>query len=197
MAENKKPLTLTRRDFLKVIGGVAALGVSFAILSPSPSFPRVLPPGALLPADRFRAACNGCGKCVAVCPHNALRADIFGQPYIDGLSGWCDLCMDCVEVCPTGALVLPADPLKTKLALAEIDRNQCIAWVATGCRFCYEKCTTLQQAITIDEDYRPYITESACNGCGACVNVCPRPDKVSRNLHTGRAVALKEIPHGA
>ncbi len=195
MSDHNKPLQLSRRDFLRVFGGLAAGGVAASILIPQPRFPRVLPPGAILPAESFRAACNGCGKCVAVCPHNALRQNMFAAPYLDGLSGWCDLCMICVHACPTGALVLPAEPLKTKLALAVIDRNQCIAWVATGCRFCYEKCVTLQNAITIDEDYRPYVDEQLCNGCGACVNVCPRPDKVTRDLRTGKAVALKAIPH--
>jgi ferredoxin-type protein NapF len=192
MSENKKPLQLTRRDFLKVIGGVAALGVSYGILSPQSTFPRVSPPGAILPAESFRAACNGCGKCVAVCPHNALRQNIFGQPYIDGLSGWCDLCMICVNDCPTGALT-SVDPKTTKLALAVINKDRCIAWQSAGCRLCYEKCDTLQKAIKVDSDWRPSVDDKLCNGCGACVNVCPRSDKSGGDLRAGRVVSLKAI----
>lgn len=192
MIDNKKPLQLSRRDFLRFLGGLAAGGLSLSILIPQPSFPRVLPPGAILPAEKFRAACNGCGKCVAVCPHNALRQSMFDAPYLDGLSGWCDLCMLCVDACPTGALN-PVDPKMTKLGLAVIDRDRCIAWQSAGCRLCYEKCDTLQKAITIDSDFRPSVEDALCNGCGACVNVCPRADKSGGDLHAGRVVSLKAI----
>jgi ferredoxin-type protein NapF len=192
MANYKKTLHVSRRDFLRFIGGLAAGGVSLAILIPPTLFPRVLPPGAILPAESFRSACNGCGKCVAVCPHNTLRQNIFGQPYMDGLSGWCDFCMDCVNVCPTGALV-PADPKIAKLGLAVINRDLCIAWRSPLCRLCYEKCLTLKKAITLDSDWRPYVDDKLCNGCGACVNVCPRADRVGGDLHSGRVVSLKAL----
>lgn len=196
MTDSKKPLKLSRRDFLRVIGGLAASGLSLGILIPPPSFPRVLPPGAILPAEKFRATCNGCGKCVAVCPHNALRQNIFDSPYLDGLSGWCDLCMICVNACPTGAL-MPVDPKTTKLGLAVIDRDRCIAWQAAGCRLCYEKCSMLQKAITMDSDFRPYVDDVLCNGCGACVNVCPRADKSGGDLYSGRVVSLKVLTNGS
>ena len=107
---------ISRRDFLKLTGGVAALGVAYAILRPQAAFASVPPPGALVPIDRFRATCNRCGKCAAICPHRALRQNSAGLPYIDGLGGWCDLCLDCVRVCPTGALV-QVDPEQFKLGL--------------------------------------------------------------------------------
>lgn len=184
---------ITRRDFLKLSGGVAALGISFLILRPQPAFASILPPGAIQPVAFFRAACNRCGKCVAVCPHRALRQNNEGLPYIDGLGGWCDLCLECVPACPTGALQ-PVDPKQFKLGLAVIDRDWCIAWLHTGCRLCHEKCINLQNAIWLDKDVHPHVDAAKCNGCGACVNVCPQSDARSRNKSYGRAVAL--MPEG-
>jgi len=185
---------LSRRDFLKLSGLVAAFGFSIFTLAPQAGFPSVLPPGAIVPADRFSALCNRCGKCAAICHRRAVRQDNAGLPYIDGLGGWCDFCMDCVEVCPTGAL-MPADPKQIKLGLAVIDEDRCIAWKSIGCRLCYEKCLDLKEAISLDADYRPHIDASLCNGCGACVNVCPQSGKLGSSKKYGRAVALKAVQH--
>ena len=186
----------SRRDFLKMTGGVAALGVAYAILRPQPAFASVRPPGAILPADRFRATCNRCGKCAAICPNRAIRQNAEGLPYIDGLGGWCDLCVKCIAVCPTGAL-RPVDPQQTKLGLAVIDRTRCLAWLHGGCRLCYEKCINLKQAVWLDNDLRPDVYSDRCNGCGACVFVCPQSDAVGRSKNDGRAVALKAGQNGS
>ena len=190
-----KSISLTRRDFLKLTGGFAAFGFAIFAFRPQPTFPSILPPGAILPAEQFRAQCQRCGKCVAICARRALAQDASGVPYINGLSGWCDLCLDCVRVCPTGAL-RAVDPKQFKLGLAEIDRDQCLAWRGNGCRLCYEKCESLQKAIELDADVRVYIKSEKCNGCGACVNECPQADRVTKHKNTGRAVALKVLDHG-
>lgn len=139
--------------------------------------------------DRFRAECQRCGRCEAICPHRAIRLDAEGLPYIDGLSGWCDLCVECVKVCPTGALS-PVDPKLAKLGVASVNRKRCLAWLWGGCRLCYEKCSTLKNAISLDKDYRVYVDSARCNGCGACVNVCPQSSAEGESKNFGRAVSL-------
>ncbi len=186
---------ISRRDFLRLSGGIAGLGVAYWILRPQPAFASVPPPGAVLPIAYFRAICQRCARCVAACPHRALRQDAEGLPYLDGLGGWCDLCLDCVYACPTGAL-RPIDPKQFKIALAVIDHGRCLGWLHGGCRLCYEKCIKLQNAIGVDNDWHPHVDAEKCNGCGACVNVCPQSDAEGRSKVYGRAVALKVEGYG-
>jgi ferredoxin-type protein NapF len=187
--------TITRRDFLKMAGGVAALGVWYLIVRPQLTFSSVLPPGAL-PREQFRAACLRCGKCAAACSQRAIQLSAEGLPHIDGLAGWCDFCMDCVSVCPTGALRW-VDPTQARIGYAEINRERCIAWKWQGCRLCYEKCVNLQDAIWLDKDWRPHVGTARCNGCAACVHVCPQSDAEGKNKNFGRAVAIMAAGNGA
>jgi ferredoxin len=48
------------------------------------------------------AACNGCGACLDVCPHNAIRL-VSGKAVMDQET--CDACMICIEACPTHAIM--------------------------------------------------------------------------------------------
>lgn len=183
------PGHLSRRDFLRFSGGTVGVSLVYLLLRHTPTEAGVLPPGA--PSERdFRAACLRCGKCAVVCDRQAIRLDRAGIPTIDGLHGWCDFCLRCVAACPAGALT-PVDPDTATIGTAVIDRDRCIAWNWPGCRLCAEKCTDLQRAIWLDDDLRPHIDESRCNGCGACVFVCPQSATEGHHKRSGRAVSLK------
>ncbi len=48
--------------------------------------------------------CNGCGRCVAVCPAQALRVE---QAKLRLIHTHCDYCGECEAACPTGAIACP------------------------------------------------------------------------------------------
>jgi MinD superfamily P-loop ATPase len=198
--QNSRLNKLSRREFIRFTGGFVGAGAIYFLLKSKPTKAAVRPPGAV-PAGDFEALCVRCGRCLAACDQcgrNAIRLDVEGLPYIDGLQGWCDFCMLCGEICPSGAL-LQVNPDSTVIGLAVINRDRCIPWVSSGCRLCYEECINLQNAIWIDDDLRPYVDESLCNGCGACVTICPQSGAVGQSKRDSRAVRLipiSEFPYG-
>jgi Na+-translocating ferredoxin:NAD+ oxidoreductase subunit B len=61
-------------------------------------------------------ACIGCGKCVKICPHDAIVMENNIAYIIDDK---CKLCRKCVPECPTSAIVeLNFPPRKEKEAAA-------------------------------------------------------------------------------
>jgi ferredoxin-type protein NapF len=180
---------LSRRNFIRIAGCAATGAVAFTFLRPQPVFARVLPPGALSP-EKFQALCLRCGKCALVCPRQTIQLSSDGLPYVDGLHNYCDFCMRCAEVCPSGALIR-INPKVAKLGEAVIDRERCIAWQWHGCRLCAEACAKLQQAIWLDNDLRPHVDIYRCNGCGACVYVCPQSAREGSSKQESRAVSLR------
>jgi Pyruvate/2-oxoacid:ferredoxin oxidoreductase delta subunit len=85
-------------------------------------------------------------------------------------------------VCPTGAI--PALELevkeKTKLGLAMVDRDICLAWAENKeCLVCEEHCPIPDKAIKkvgkagARRVRRPEVDANLCVGCGICQNKCP------------------------
>lgn len=141
----------------------------------------IRPPGAL-PEDQFVAICTGCGKCLKVCPNNALQSTLLEAglaglytPRLVPRIGYCEeLCNFCGRVCPTEAI--RPTPVEEKrliqMGVAHINKTRCIAWDTDKiCLVCNEQCS--YQAIVGDEKKRPIIKEEKCTGCGICENKCP------------------------
>lgn len=185
---------LSRRNFLRLSGGVVGAGLAYWTLRPptAAAATGVLPPGAL-PGPDFQAACLRCGRCASICDQQAIEIGVDGRPYLNGLNGWCDFCMCCGEECPSGALV-PVDPETAKIGTAVIDRDRCLAWNQfNACRWCVVTCDNLQQAIWIDDERRPHVDADLCNGCGACTHICPQSARAGIDKQYGKAVTLGEL----
>jgi ferredoxin-type protein NapF len=141
----------------------------------------IRPPGAL-PEQKFVSVCTGCGKCLKVCPNNALQST-FLEAGLAGLYtprlvpriGYCEEhCNFCGRVCPTEAIrpLSVEEKQKVQMGVAKIDKTRCIAFdEGKVCLVCNEQCS--YHAIVGDDKKRPMVKEEICTGCGICENKCP------------------------
>jgi len=119
------------------------------------------------------ALCNGCGRCVTICPNDVL--EMIPRPqkvYLacrseekEGLvtakcTRGCDTCNECAPLCPDGAI-------RYERNLPVIDFKAC-----RSCGICAHLCPT--QSFVDRVPVRPTaFIGTACTGCGDCLKVCP------------------------
>lgn len=167
----------TRREFIKITG-TSMLAAVIALGGRTVKAARKVlrPPGAL-PESKFTSVCNRCGRCIKVCPNNALHPmpltdgiECFDTPQIIPRKANCSLCLTCQEVCPTGAIAkVPLEQIH--IGKAYINTQRCLAWKdGKFCLICVEQCP--YQAIEADSQNRPYIHTDLCAGCGTCERAC-------------------------
>jgi ferredoxin-type protein NapG len=194
---------MDRRAFMARIlrgaAGAAALGVVWGgYVREGQYSPLVLrPPGALAETD-FLGACIRCGQCVTACPYDTLDLATPGSGSPTGTPTFtpreipCYLCTDipCAVACPTGALDTALvtgtggtlDVNKTRIGLAVMDYENCIAAWGLRCDACYRACPLLDKAITLEHTRNertgrhavllPKVQADACTGCGLCERAC-------------------------
>lgn len=120
----------------------------------------------------FTDECSRCGKCLDACETKIITIQDGGFPCVDFSIDECTFCYHCAEICPE-LLFLPkvADPWNAKVNI----NDECLAYKNVECRSCSETCEMM--AITFKPELgkvaQPKLNKRDCNGCGACVSICP------------------------
>lgn len=187
-ADSNRP-TFTRRRFLGAAGGLFAMlglgGVGAAL----PAGNLLRPPGGQ-DEGSFISKCLKCDRCRSVCPTGVIglanAEDGFlaaRTPVMKFHDGECIFCHKCTEVCSAGALAPYATeeitfndqsalvPEDVVIGIAVVHKDRCIAWTHAICEYCKDVCP--YEALSRDEQDRPVVDETKCNGCGICEYVCP------------------------
>ncbi len=135
----------------------------------------VRPPWSLA-GSGFTDACSRCDDCIKACPTRILVRGKGGFPEVDFKRGECTFCGDCARACATSAL----DPAAhqrgdTPWTLVASIGAACLALNKVVCRTCGEACEprALSFRLAPGGVSRPHLDAAACNGCGACVAICP------------------------
>lgn len=144
---------------------------------------RILRPPGALEGDAFNQTCSRCGKCVEVCPAQAIKitqgiAD--GLPHIIARESPCVVCSDlsCMKSCPSGALQLLDTGADIAMGVAVMDFAKCLRTSGVDgtpgedCRVCINDCPIGQSALGID-GYGRVQVRPGCTGCGVCERACP------------------------
>ena len=191
-------LNPTRRTFL--FGGAAVVaGVCLgAGLKPFVAQADVLRPPGALAEDDFMALCIKCERCISICPTDIIEPlgieDGILQartPVLTYTNDCCTFCDECRKVCPTGAIgeVDPWTPEQGRIGVAILHEDRCLAFPQTqSCGICIDACP--YAALSFDDERQPVVDETACNGCGACVKICPANVNTSFSGGTSRGIEV-------
>lgn len=157
----------------------------------------IRPPWAQ-PEAGFQDSCDACGRCIKSCPESILVRGSGGLPHVDFSNGECTFCERCVSACPTGALARAeqAAPWTLKAVIAP----NCLALNQVVCRLCEEHCAgaAIRFRLNVGGGAFPAIDSARCNGCGACVSVCPVDAVTVRAKDRNRRKGIAhKLPAGA
>lgn len=132
----------------------------------------IRPPWADL--THFLHKCTGCDRCITACPMDILTKGAGGYPEIDFTQGKheCTFCQACVESCPEDVFRPISEPAWQHKVTIKTD---CLANNGIECRACQDSCESraIQFKREVGQIPTPILDSTLCNGCGACLNVCP------------------------
>ncbi len=134
----------------------------------------IRPPWAKQESDFISKCDSSCRACVDACPEKIIVIGRGKYPQIDFSKGECTFCEHCVDSCNYDALE-KLDSGQAWTHKAVINMDQCITQQSVVCRSCSEICETaaIQFKPVIGGVSSPELSTDLCNGCGACIKVCP------------------------
>ncbi|MBD1558738.1 ferredoxin-type protein NapF [Vibrio sp. S9_S30] len=123
-------------------------------------------------AIEFTDRCTRCNKCVNACETQIIKHGSGGFPIIDFGLGECTFCYQCADVCPEPLFL---DQNEMAWPAKAVINDECLALKKVECRSCGDQCETMaiQFKLVVGKVAQPHLTLDECNGCGACVSVCP------------------------
>lgn len=158
---------LPRRQFLR--GGFLTALQSECVKTQG--FQGIRPPWAKLEVD-FVAGCTRCGDCISVCETQILVKGEGGFPEVKFALGECTFCQKCVEVCKQP--IFRSTEEEAWAHKVEVTET-CLLSQKIECRACGDYCES--RAIRFKPQLggiaKLELDLPACNGCGACIGVCP------------------------
>lgn len=121
---------------------------------------------------RLTAACTPCGDCIAACPQGILSPGHDGLPVLSFAERECTLCGHCAEACQQPVFGSRDGPAFSHMATIGED---CFSARGIHCQTCGDACpaTAIRFCPRLGGPPAPEVVADSCNGCGACVAVCP------------------------
>jgi ferredoxin-type protein NapF len=126
--------------------------------------------------QHFIDNCTQCGDCVTNCEEKIIVKGDGGFPEIDFSQGECTFCQKCIDVCKQPLFVDKRAESKTAWQLDIKIKSNCLAMNNVVCQSCQDCCEpeAISFAYILSKTPQPQIALDKCNGCGACISVCPQ-----------------------
>ena len=131
----------------------------------------IRPPWSINEVD-FTDKCTRCGDCILVCETQIIVKGDGGFPEIQFDKGECTFCQKCVLVCEQPIFrSLEEEPWTHKVEIT----TQCLTENRVECRSCQDSCpmNAIRFRLQLGGVAKPMLDLASCNGCGACLSVCP------------------------
>lgn len=118
--------------------------------------------------------CIGCGKCIEVCPVNAITYSN-NRLFIKINKKKCVFCGRCKNVCPTNAILILRlrCEINEDMKIVEVDKYEFINYISERCASCLVCLRNCPFNAIEEYENKIRININKCELCGRCEEICP------------------------